>query len=184
MQSSDELPKPSAPFSSFPPQPSLLCPQNLPAARWPRASSCRAWGRQAGSPVPTQRGHCCATEKKLLVVTGQRRLLVPGTACSHLAAPGAPWHSPQQILLVQLHPLSCLFDVSLALVPAPASVPTAGSLRQTAAVPPQLSWPSATQGWDVEVLPVLCLTHGTTGTKYPTFVNPHTPQTKLPRPLF
>ena len=92
--------------------------------------------------MPPQQGHCSAAEKKLLVRSqGQRRLVVPGTACSHMAAPGAPWHSPQQILLVQLHPLSCLFDVSLALVPAPVSIPTASSGGQMVVVPLELSWP-------------------------------------------
>lgn len=68
---------------------------------------------------------------------------MPGTACGHMAAPGAPWHSPQQILLVRLHPLSRLFDVGLALVPAPVSIPTANSRGQTVVVgpPPELSQP-------------------------------------------
>lgn len=66
---------------------------------------------------------------------------MPGTACSHMAAPGAPWHSPQQILLVQLHPLSRLFDFGHALVPAPVSILTAGSRGQTAVVLLELSWP-------------------------------------------
>lgn len=66
---------------------------------------------------------------------------MPGASCSHMAAPGAPWHSPQQILLVQLHPLSRLFDVSLALVLAPVSIPAASSGGQTVVTPPELSWP-------------------------------------------
>lgn len=66
---------------------------------------------------------------------------MPGTACSHMAAPGASWHSPQQILLVQLPPLLCLFDVRLALVLAPVPIPTASSHGQAVVVVPAFSRP-------------------------------------------
>lgn len=109
------------------------------------AAAERREGRRGAQATPAR--HCPAAEEKLLEWSQEWwGLVVPGTACSHMAAPGAPWHSPQQILLVQLHPLSRLFDVGLALVPAPVPIPIASSHGQTVVVPLALSWPDCSSG--------------------------------------
>lgn len=99
---------------------------------------------------------------------------MPGTACSHMAAPGASWHSPQQILLVQLHPLSCLFDVGLALVSAPVPIPSARSRGQAVVHVPALSQPdhSSRMGHRGYICSLHVVLSGseTPGTKQPAFM--------------
>lgn len=122
-------------------QPSLPPPHPLVSLVAP-GKQLQSVGKAGREPRASPACHCPAAEGKLLVWAQERwRLVVPSTACSHMAAPGASWHSPQQILLVQLHPLSCLFDVSLALVPAPVPIPTAISHGQAVVVSPVLSRP-------------------------------------------
>lgn len=113
MQSSAGLFQPLTSCFTYPQLPSpLYTPVSLVAPD-EQLQSVEKAGRE---PRATPARHCSAAEKLLVWSQEWWRLVVPGTACSHMAAPGAPWHSPQQILLVQLHPLSCLFDVGLALV--------------------------------------------------------------------
>lgn len=120
------------------PEPSLPSPHTL-VSLVAAGEQLQSVGKAGREPRATPARHCPAAEEMLLVWSQEWwRLVVPGTACSHMAAPGASWHSPQQILLVQLHPLSCLFDVRLALVPAPVPIPAASSHGQTVVV---LLWP-------------------------------------------
>lgn len=84
------------------------------------AMGCRAW---PGSLIPLSLLHShpacllhlvrpAAVERRChprrvpeKLSPGSRGLVVPSSGCSHMAAPGASWHNPQQILLVQLSTL-------------------------------------------------------------------------------
>lgn len=113
---------------AYPPHPSPLCPVPYPGGPGQAAAERREGGRGAQGP-PNSPLPCCRGEAAWMV-TGA---MEPGAA-RHCPRPygcsRAPWHSPQQILLVRLHPLSCLFDVGLASVPAPVPIPTASSHGQ------------------------------------------------------
>lgn len=172
--------------------PALPTPSPPPVSLVAPGKQLQSVGKAGREPRASPARHCPAAEGKLLVWAQERwRLVVPSTACSHMAAPGASWHSPQQILLVQLHPLSCLFDVSLALVPAPVPIPTAISHGQAVVVSPVLSRPSHSSrmgqwGYICSLHRVLSGSE-TPGTKQPAFMplNHLAPQTQrlCPNPL-